>query len=232
MYTFNNFHKTGCVEQEPEKSDDDKKEDEEDEEQENDIEEEEKETAKENEDMQSRGQIRQLQLEVSKWREQSEWLFLSYGNRGIKKPGAVWSTFFEEVSGQKSTIEVWRKVVETHSHHTNTREQQERLSEALLHQHRTGKDYYVSEDINEAADATMKVWDTVTTPSPSIPSLQSDSSFIISPNPSFSNLPPIILTPTQKNYFPYPGDWQCNYCDNVNFARRNECKRCARPKPK
>lgn len=58
--------------------------------------------------------------------------------------------------------------METHSHKTNNREDQKCLSEALLHQYRTGKDYYVSENIEEMNIAIMQVWQQVSQPSISV----------------------------------------------------------------
>jgi hypothetical protein len=132
-----------------------------------------------------------------------------------------------------SSIGVWRKVVETHSHKTNSREEQERLSEALLHQHRTGKDYYVSEDMEEVSQATMQVWNQV------VPSITPPLLSLVKPTPSVSTITPQFipinsfsssqstsLTPTQLTYQPRTGDWSCTKCQNINFAWRIQCKRC------
>ncbi len=44
----------------------------------------------------------------------------------------------------------------------------------------------------------------------------------------------ITYTATQANYVPLPGDWGCTSCGNVNFAFRQECRRChaAKSQPK
>jgi hypothetical protein len=176
--------------------------------------------------------------DVTQWRSQSEWLFLSANNKKIEKPGKYWKMFFEQISGQSLTIPIWRKIVETHSHKVNSREQQERLSEALLHQHRTGAEYYVSEDVHEVAEATMDVWNQVTTPvtphqpfippSPSpITQVQYGSSSQFTPLTSpHSHSPSNMFTPTQPGYSYRPGDWDCNHCGNRNYGWRVVCHKC------
>lgn len=96
----------------------------------------------------------------------------------------------------------------------------------MLHQHRTGRKYYVSLDAEEESAATMQAWNQVTqSPLPSISCPPSPLPFS-----SFVPFPSTRLTPTQCGYVPHEGDWQCVHCHNVNFARHTECKRCARKK--
>lgn len=68
-----------------------------------------------------------------------------------------------EVSGQHSTIRVWRKVVEITLAKQNSVEQQQTLSEALLHQHKTGQEYYVSHDLYEKSKEVQTVWSSLMT---------------------------------------------------------------------
>jgi hypothetical protein len=103
----------------------------------------------------------------------------------------------------------------------NSKEDQEKLSEALLHQHHTGRMYYVSESHSEASAATMQVYNQV------VP-IQSQK--VQQPQLQQQYHKQQQLTPTQQGYKPYIGDWTCQFCTNVNFARHNECKRCARSK--
>ena len=38
--------------------------------------------------------------------------------------------------------------------------------------------------------------------------------------------------PPQAPHDPHAlGDWQCTYCDNVNWAKRTQCHKCQRPRP-
>ena len=159
------------------------------------------------------------------WHKQSAYLFLHWGNRPIKRPGKFWIDFIYRQCGKRISIGVWRKIVETHSSKVNTREEQEKLSEALLHQHSTGQRYYCCEDVDEVSDTMMNTWTNqvqrVTAPTLPI-------SHIIPP-PIQTNTQR-QLTPMQHNYIPHVGDWQCKNCGNMNFARREECRRCARKK--
>jgi hypothetical protein len=176
--------------------------------------------------------------EVTDWYSQSPWLFLLWNNVKLKRPGSNWSDFIEQMYGKKLTIGIWRKIVETHFAKTNTIEQQERLSTALLHQHHTGRLYYVSEDANEVAEATTKIWNQVlSTPSTSSnPSSISKSStqqisVIQTPITKFQQIQtPIASTPqqittltitnnssptftsSQPNYQYHQGDWKCSKC--------------------
>jgi hypothetical protein len=178
---------------------------------------------------------KELVKEVTTWCKQSPWLFMSTKNIKIQKIGKYWSQFMQQMTGQQTTIGAWRKAVETHSHKVNSKDQQKRLSSALLHQHRTGEEYYVSEDATEVAEATMQAWDQVMLPTPTLPPMSAPQSPPLSIQSTYSPFKAMIstsvkLTPTQHNYVHHEGDWQCQHCGNVNFARRNECRRCARPK--
>lgn len=44
--------------------------------------------------------------EIKKWRAQSVWLFLSFKNIKVQKPGKIWIEYMEEVSGFRSGIGV------------------------------------------------------------------------------------------------------------------------------
>lgn len=66
-----------------------------------------------------------LVKEVVDWRLQSPWLFLSWNNVQLKRPGSIWIQFMEQMCGKRISIGIWRKVVETHSSKVNTLEQQE-----------------------------------------------------------------------------------------------------------
>lgn len=56
-----------------------------------------------------------LVADVLTWRQQSPWLFLSWGNQQLKRPGTIWIQFLEQQCGKRISIGIWRKVVETQS---------------------------------------------------------------------------------------------------------------------
>jgi hypothetical protein len=96
--------------------------------------------------------------EVKAWRAQAPWLFLMAGNQRAKKIGKLWIDFVQENTGQKTSLRVWRKVVETSSSTQNSLEKQQTLSAALLHQHKTGRDYYVTHDPRAKSAEVHNVW--------------------------------------------------------------------------
>jgi hypothetical protein len=221
------------------------------------IEEEEKEEEEEEEEEEGEESEEQQQLEkeltskgpiiqkVEEWRKVSSWLFLRWNALEIKRPGLHWRQFGYQMTGKKVTIGNWRKVVETHSAKVNTHEEQQRLSSALLHTHRTGQRYYVSEDLEETTDRLDSIWTSSQQQSQLQPIQQPQPQPIqqLQTRQQLQSIQPIQdfqlqtfqslqqhLTPTQQGYKYFAGDWQCHFCQNVNFARRTECKRCARKK--
>eukprot|EP00917_Polyrhabdina_sp_WS-2016_P009724 GHVP01021402.1.p1 GENE.GHVP01021402.1~~GHVP01021402.1.p1 ORF type:complete len:133 (+),score=25.71 GHVP01021402.1:24-422(+) len=62
-------------------------------------------------------------------------------------------------------------------------------------------------------------------------------------NPPESSGPPPELGPKKESQVTLepkkkppggfkPGDWECKACENVNFAKRNRCKKCGVARPK
>ena len=100
----------------------------------------------------------ELLEEVHEWRAQSPWLFLKPGNQPAKRIGALWIDFVQHNTGQKTNLRVWRKVAETASAQNNSLDQQQMLSGALLHQHKTGQEYYVTHNPREKSQQLHQVW--------------------------------------------------------------------------
>ncbi len=100
----------------------------------------------------------QLRAEVPEWHAQSSWLFLKAGNQPVRRIGTVWFKFVFENTGQRTNLRVWRKVAETTSAQQNSVIQQQTLSGALLHQHKTGQEYYVTHNPQAKSKEIHKVW--------------------------------------------------------------------------
>jgi hypothetical protein len=79
----------------------------------------------------------------------------------LRRIGGQWSKFVRNNTGQKTTLRVWRKVIETESAKQNSFNAQQTLSSALLHQHKTGQDYYVTHHPHEKSKQVLSVWETL-----------------------------------------------------------------------
>jgi len=106
----------------------------------------------------ARQQCFQLQTEVAEWYTQSPWLFLRSGNQPIRRIGTLWLKFVLDNTGQQTNLCVWRKVAETTSAQQNSLTQQQTLSSALLHQHKTGQEYYVTHNPQVRSKEVHNVW--------------------------------------------------------------------------
>jgi len=100
----------------------------------------------------------ELHEEINEWRAQSPWLLLKPGNQPVKRIGGLWINFVQLNTGRRTNLRVWRKVAETASSKSNSLDQQQMLSDALLHQHKTGQDYYVTHNPREKSQQLHQVW--------------------------------------------------------------------------
>jgi hypothetical protein len=100
----------------------------------------------------------ELHDDIDKWRALSPWLFLKPGNLPVRHVGRLWIEFVYHNTGRKTNLRVWRKVVETASSTSNSLEQQQMLSGALLHQHQTGQEYYVTHNPRKKSQQLHQVW--------------------------------------------------------------------------
>jgi hypothetical protein len=82
----------------------------------------------------------------------------------MKKIGRVWIDFVYDNTAQKTNLRVWRKVAETTSATQNTIDKQQTLSAALLHQHKTGQEYYVTHNPRQKSQEVHKVWNALMAP--------------------------------------------------------------------
>jgi len=134
------------------------------------------------------------QDDIAAWRLQSSWLLLKPGNVPARQIGKLWINFVLENTGRKTNLRVWRKVAETTSSKQNSFEKQQALSGALLHQHKTGQEYYVTHNPREKSQEVHQVWNALMSTSQSSQQLQ-----VQEKQP---------LTATQAFYQYRPGDWR------------------------
>jgi hypothetical protein len=82
------------------------------EENDNEEEGEENEEEEEENDVEPQQSLHHLPLDskVQQWQQQSSWLFLTWGNVLIRRPGKIWTQFVKDVTGQQTTIGILRKI--------------------------------------------------------------------------------------------------------------------------